>query len=635
MRFKNPTYARAWDREWLLSNGLGGYSASTIVGANTRKYHGLLVAASKPPHGRRLLVAKLEEKLTTQQGQYLLSTNKYPEGKIYPTGYEFLKEFRLNPLPTFYFEAGGCKIKKKIYMINGANAAVVRYYLKSQGKARLELAPLINDRPIHSLTAGGQADLPQFSQKAYADGTFVQGPVCGICIKSDQCSYRADEKWNYNMIYDWETEGGEADREHHFMPGRFEFEFQGSAKFNLLLSDSEYKFVDYHRRYKQENERIANVVDEFYLNNRLKRDRFADHLALAADQFIVRNEGNEVMAGYPWFGVWGRDAMIALPGIALATGRFDEAKAIPLNAAKSMKDGMVVCFVDEKGEPSYTSADASLWYGLAVYRFLQATNDEMFVRAELFGPLKKAIDGYLFGSLVDVKVDEDGLLKCGPGLTWMDTKVTPRAGKPVELNALWYNVLKIAQLFALKFGEEKYGDEMKRKAEKVKKSFQRFWNETEECLYDVLDPDDSTVRPNQIFAVSFPSPLLDAEKEKMVVEKVRKELLTPLGLRSISPLDARYRKKYAGASEEREKSYQCGMVWPWLMGAFVDAHVNTGGRNASLLLSGFRKHLRKGGVGTISEIIEPESLRPVGCIAQAWSVGEILRAYVKTNEERV
>ena len=642
MRFKKSalTYEKAWDREWLLANGMGGYASSSIMGANTRKYHGMLVAASNPPHGRRLLVSKLEERLTTREGQYPLSTNKYPNDTIFPAGYEFLEEFRLNPLPTFYFRAGGCLLKKKMYMINGANATVVRYRAKAEGggKARLEITTLVNDRPIHAVTSGPAEGLPKFSQKPYEKGVVLSGPASTIAMRSDLCAYEADEKWNMDMVYDWETRRGEADREHHFQPGRFGLEFEGSASFNIVLSDSYYEFIDFERRYRQEKERIGNVVDEMYLGNRLRRDRFADHLALAADKFIVGNGGKAVMAGYPWFGVWGRDAMIALPGIALATGRYDEAKEILLGAARSMRNGMLPNFFEEDGKAVYDSADGSLWFALAAYRYLETTNDARSVEGDLFGPSKKAIDAYSSGGGgVGVKEDSDGLLKCGPRLTWMDAgsaegAVTAREGKPVEVNALWYNMLKISQLFAMKFGEERYADEMKRKAENVKHSFQRYWNETEECLFDTLDPEDPTIRPNQIFAVSLPSPLLDAGKEGKVVEKVRKELLTPLGLRTISPNDARYRKEYAGPQAQRDAAYHNGMVWPWLIGPFIDAYMNTGGGNASLLLGGFRKHLRRGCVGSISEIVEPEGLRPDGCFAQAWSIGEVLRAYVRTNE---
>ncbi|VVC02485.1 Amylo-alpha-1,6-glucosidase [Candidatus Burarchaeum australiense] len=642
MRLKKNlmAYEKAWNREWLLANGLGGYASSTIIGANTRKYHGLLVAAQQAPAGRRLLVTKLEESVTTPEGQYQLSTNKYPDNTLFPTGWQVQQEFRLNPLPTFYYSAGSCRIKKKVFMIHGTNAVVVRYSVTAPSAAQIKIAVLLNDRDIYSLTR----EKLQFSQQPLGRGALVAGPASKIFMTSDACRYKQQENWYYDMVYDWETMRGEADREHHFQPGVFELTVQGRAKFNLLLADRPYANVDFDRRYRQELERTANVVDGFYLANRLKRESFSNHLALAADQFVVGTtgsgeDGRGIMAGYHWFGVWGRDAAIALPGLTLTTGRFDEARRILMTMAGRMKNGLVPNFVDEKGGAAYNSADASLWFVLALYRYLEASGDEKFAAGEMSNVMRDIIEAYATGANQGIAEDRDGLIKCGPRLTWMDAGTdaapfTPREGKPVEINALWYNCLRIAQLMSLKIADKKYADVMKAKAEKTAESFLRFWNEAEECLFDTLDPDDPTMRPNQIFAVSLPAPLLDDAKARKVVEKVKRELLTPLGLRTLSPHDARYIGTYGGSQQERDRAYHNGVVWPWLIGPFVDAYIKTGGRDAAFMLSGFRKHMRRGGLGTISELVEPKSMRPDGCIAQAWSVGEVLRAYARTHELR-
>ncbi len=372
-----------------------------------------------------------------------------------------------------------------------------------------------------------------------------------------------------------------------------------------------------------------------YIANRVPRERFLDYMALAADHFIVGNGERELIAGYPWFGVWGRDAMIALPGIALATGRHDEARRVLLDVARHMRKGAVADLVDEAGVAAYNSADASLWFVLAVYRYLEATNDEAAVKNELFGAVKKVVDAYAEGSgPVEVHEDGDGLLKCGPRLTWMDAAVggeavTPREGKPVEVNALWYNALRIAQLFGQRFGERGYAEQMGRKAEKTRKAFGKYWNGDGGCLFDVLEPDDASVRPNQLFAVSLPLPLLEGERAAKVVEKVQEELLTPYGLRTLSQKDAKYKSRYEGNQEQRDAAYHNGIMWPWLIGPFVDAHIAVGKKDADRFLGGFRKQLLRGCLGCVPELVEPETWRSDGCFAQAWSVGEVLRAYLR------
>lgn len=620
-------YQSGRTKEWLITNGLGGYASSTLIGANTRKYHGLLVAALQPPSGRRLLVSKLEESVTVDGVSYELSANRWLDGTIHPTGYEHLEGSGLFPIPAFrYVLPTGAKVKKEIFMAMGSNASVARYTVDSDVKTKIEIAPLANNRSIHSNTheelVYRQISHPHGCAIAFGDGA-------ELFLDSDKASFEPKQLVFRDMFYDVEAERGQDPSDTHVCPGIFSVETPGRAVFSIIMSAGpRLEDVDaiYGRSIAQADETISG-----------QKDWFAKLLALACDSFVVSGtHGKTIVAGYHWFGEWGRDAMIALPGLTLECGRFGDAREILRNFAHLARhDGLIPDSRPEgEGEPlRYGSADASLWFVNSAYLYMSRTRDEKFVRTELWPVIEKLVDSYSKGVPDGTKEDEDGLIVVSsPGRTWMDAfvdgrAVVPRTGKPVEVNALWHNALCIAAEMEKRF--ENGGGELPVKAEKTERSFlDKFWNEKSSCLYDTIEPENGSVRPNQVIALSLPfGPKLPPQRARRVMEVAKAELLTPAGLRSLSFRDPKYRGKYSGPLSERDAAYHQGTVWPWLIGPYCDACCNYGLAYPDMgFFEGFAKRC-----GTIPEIFEADTLRPDGCISQAWSVAEVLRAHLKTK----
>jgi predicted glycogen debranching enzyme len=637
---------RAKTLEWLETNGLGGFSSSTIVGLNTRRYHGLLTAAMKPPVGRFVLLSKLEETLLLDGRHYDLSANRYP-GAVYPQGHRFLKEFRLDPFPVFLYDVEGVEIEKRVFMVHGENTAVVEYEVRALHGARectLELRPLIAFRDYHATTHhnGGlnravERELGIASVAPY-DGL----PRLYFAHNADAMEESGD--WYFNFEYAAELERGLDAHEDLFNPFVLRFPLSAGATAAVIASTQARAASEASTLRQNEIERRRNI-----LRNAPSSDALIQQLCAAADQFVVRRgELNSVIAGYHWFADWGRDTMIALPGLTLATGRPEIARNILEAFAASAYRGMLPNRFPDAGEsPEYNTVDATLWMFEAIRSYLQYTGDYDFVRERLYPKLKEIVNWHLSGTLYGIRMDEDGLLACGePGvqLTWMDAKVgdwvvTPRTGKPVEIQALWYNALRILADLAHEFGDSGPETFLRELAEKARESFAaRFWNAGAGCLYDVIDGQerDAAIRPNQIFAVSLHHGMLPRAQERQIAEVVERELLTPLGLRSLSPHDPNYRPRYEGGVRERDSTYHQGTVWPWLMGAFLSAYVKVHDHSseaksqAGIWLKAFEEHLAAAGLGQISEITDAEPPHtPRGCIAQAWSVAEILRAAVE------
>lgn len=619
-------YQSGITNEWLITNGLGGYASSTAIGANTRKYHGLLVAALQPPAGRRLLVSKLEENVIIDGVPYNLSANKWLDGTIHPTGYEHLEGFTQLPIPTFrYALPCGARLQKEIFMVRGSNTSVARYTVDSKVKTKIEIAPLLNNRNIHSNTH----DKITYGQKTKSSGTtLVFGDGVELSVFSDRAKFEPNPLTFWNMLYDVEVERGQDASDTHACPGIFSVEMPGRAVFSIVMSagrqinDASYERAVAH---------AGGIISK-------QKNGFAKLLALACDSFIVSGaHGKTIIAGYPWFGEWGRDAMIALPGLTLETGRFGDAKEILRNFVRLARDdGLIPDLRPEEGEEGplqYGSADTSLWFVNSAYLYLSKTDDWEFMHSELYPVIKKIIGAFSGGVPEGMKEDNDGLIGVSsPGRTWMDAfadgrAVVPRNGKAVEINALWHNALRIAALMEERFGSE--SGKFLRKAEKTGRSFHdKFWNEKTGCLYDTIGPESASVRPNQVIALSLPfRPKLPLEYAKMTMETVRNELLTRAGLRSLSFKDPEYRGRYAGGLKERDYAYHQGTVWPWLIGPYCDACCNHG--LAFPDLSFFEGLVET--CGTIPEIFEGDTLRPDGCISQAWSVAEVLRAHLKTK----
>ena len=632
---------RAQELEWLETNGLGGFSSSTITGMNTRRYHGLLTAATKPPVGRFLLLSKLEETLVVDGRRYDLSVNQYP-GTVYPHGHTYLKEFRLDPFPTFLYEADGAKIEKRVFMVHGENTTVVEYELLSADRdCSLELRPLIAFRDYHGTAHHNDALNKSVDVEAGRVAVIPYEGLPALYFAHTRGQAEATGDWFYNFEYAREKERGLDFREDLFNPFVLKFP---SGRGVVIASTERREAAAGPSLRRQEIARRSEI-----LRLAPSSDPVVRQLTAAAGQFIVRRgDLNTVVAGYHWFADWGRDTMIALPGLTLMTGRPDVARNILRAFAESADRGMLPNRFPDAGEaPEYNTVDATLWFFEAIRSYLRYTGDSLFVKRDLYPKLKEIIDWHVRGTRYGIRAGTDGLLQCGePGvqLTWMDAKigdwvVTPRSGKPVEIEALWYNALRIVSELANKFGDTAAELSFRRMAQLAQQSFaHQFWNPDAGCLYDVVNGDerDASIRPNQIFAVSLPHRMLPLAQEKQVVEVVRRELFTPVGLRSLSPRDSQYRPRYEGGVYDRDSAYHQGTVWPWLMGPFITAYVHVNGRSESAReqagqwLNGFSAHLADAGLGQISEIADADPPhRPRGCIAQAWSVAELLRAAVE------
>lgn len=640
------SFSRGTEKEWVVANGIGGYASSTIIGANTRKYHGLLMAALNPPTSRVLLLAKVEEEVIVNNKTYFLSTNETAAG-IFPKGYLHQQRFSKKPLPKFTYSLGDVFIDKHIFMVYGKNKTVIRYviYNPSSKKIKLKITPLISYRDYHATLSKNHW---LFNQQETENGVAIT-PFKGaqtLYLASDKADYQAVSHWYEGMKYFMEEKRGQYCWEDHYMPGFFEVELKGDGEFSIIASTEPVPTLSGALLQCKEEKRLAELVEKAGFD-----DYFLNQLVVAADSFIVdrKSTGKKtVIAGYHWFTDWGRDTMIALPGLTLITKRYAEGKEILQTFAKNCKRGLIPNrFPDSSEEPDYNTVDASLWFFQSVYKYLEYTKDWSFVQERLYFVLKEIIEYHVRGTEFNIKMQEDGLISAGnreTQLTWMDAKYnntvfTPRHGKPVEINALWYNALKVMTLLAGKFDDKEKIEEYSRLADKVKESFRRvFWNEEGNCLYDVVNGEekDARVRPNQILAVSLPFTMLDHSREERIVQKVWDELYATYGLRSLSPKAEDYQGYYGGNQFSRDSAYHQGTVWSWLIGPFVTAFrkVNDYSPESRLtaekFLGPFRDHLNDAGVGSVSEIFEGNvPITPKGCISQAWGVAEVLRAYVE------
>ena len=630
-------------KEWLETNGIGGFASSTIVGLNTRRYHGLLVAATHPPVGRMVLLSKFEETLIVAGERLELSANQYP-GVVHPQGNLYLEEFRLDPFPIFVYKAGGVTIEKRVFLVQGENTAVVEYELFPPSACRLEIRPLIAFRNYHSLTHRNDFLNTQFETAPQCVTIAPYSGLPALHFAHDASSVDATGDWFFNFCYRVEEERGLDAREDLFNPFVLKFDLTNTHSAAVIASTSARSISQVAERRKQEITRRASVRSAAPV-----ADAFVRDLSAAADQFIVKRGGLQtVIAGYHWFSDWGRDTMIALPGLTLATGRFDIAKNILRTFAGAVDRGMLPNRWPDAGEtPEYNTVDATLWFFEAAGALARYTGDYDFVFAHLWEVLNSIIDWHLRGTRFCIHVNDRGLIECGePGsqLTWMDVKIgdhaiTPRNGMPVEIEALWYNALLTMKNFAIRRRDTAASQKFGEMAERAKESFaELFWNEDAGCLFDVVDGArcDASIRPNQIFAVSLTYPIVTGERASRVVECVERDLLTPRGLRSLSKDDPQYRPHYQGPPWDRDTAYHQGTVWSWLLGPFVSGYLRVNEYSAAARekaetwLRGLEDHLREAGLGQISEIFDgDEPHTPRGCIAQAWSVGEILRALVE------
>ncbi len=641
----------AEQREWLVTNGIGGFASGTVSGNLTRRYHGLLVAALHPPVGRTQLVAKLDETAHYAGIEYALATNRWLSGAVEPKGYVNIESFRLEgTTPIWQFALGDALVEKRIWMHQGENTTYVQYTLLRGGQPLgLELKALVNYRDFHSSTHAGDW---QMKVEAIEEGVQINAFDGGtpFYLLSAGAEFETRHEWHRDCFLPLAKYRGLDDHEDHLLAAVFSTELALNQSVTLVLTTNTDAQPDGSRAWEEHAEHEKKLFAKWTSHDAQAASSAPDWvqpLILAADQFIVRRslpeepDGRSIIAGYHWFGDWGRDTMIALPGLTLTTGRTDIARKILLAFARYVDGGMLPNdFPDAGGRPEYNTVDAALWYYEAVRQYFAVTQDRATL-VSLFPVLEEMINAHLKGTRYQIHVDQaDGLLYAGePGvqLTWMDAKVgdwvvTPRIGKPVEINALWYNALETMAALAPAAGRS--GEPFAKMAAMVKRSFGKFWNSGSGCCFDVIDApgigNDATIRPNQIFAVSLPESPLAPEQQRAVVDVCARRLVTSHGLRSLAQEEPGYQGHYGGAPRERDGAYHQGTVWGWLMGPFVLAHLRVYGdhKAAASFLEPLGKQITSHGLGTLSEIFDGDApFTPRGCIAQAWTVGEVLRAW--------
>ena len=632
-------------REWLCTNGLGGFAAGTVSGRLARRYHGLLVAALAPPLGRTLLVAKTEDQATYGGETFALSADRWADGTLTPRGDQLIERFRLEgTVPVWTYACAEARVERRVWMAQGANTTYVSYRL-ARGAAPLDLAlrVLVNYRDYHALT---RADGWQMRIEAVPHGVRVTAfaGARAFVVLADGATVSAEHVWYRGIRLPREEERGLDHLEDHLHAATVTGRLAPGATLTLVLSAEAAPERDGAAAWRRRQDHEAEVLGAWRRQRGPAAPAWIERLVLAADQFVVRRgqDGVSVIAGYPWFGDWGRDTMVSLPGLTLVTGRSDITRLILTTFAGFVDGGMLPNRFPDAGDvPEYNTVDAALWFVEAVRAYHAATGDDTTLAA-LWPGLEAIVRGYREGTRYGIHEDPaDHLIAAGaPGvqLTWMDAKVgdrviTPRAGKPVEINALWYNALHAMAGFARRLGRPSAPwDEL---AEGVRAGFDRFWNEAAGCCFDVLAGDgehDASVRPNQIFAVSLPASPLTADRQRAVVDTCARRLAVSYGLRSLAPDDPRYCGGCAGDPLARDSAYHQGTAWAWLAGPFARAHFRVHGDRAAALalLAPFAHHLGDAGLGSISEIFDgaPPHV-PRGCPQQAWSVAEVLAAWTE------
>lgn len=653
------TFKEGIKREWAVTNGIGGYAGSSMIGAHSRTHQGYLIASLHAPIERYLVFSKINETVTVGTSTVSFETSQHcASGKtVYTEGQKFLTSFIYDGSVHYAYETDNFSFEKHITLKRNANVCAVAYELTAgDSGCTFTLTPLFNYREHSESSTPDTLKFETFTE----DRAFYLVPEknkdIAIRFQTSEGTFSERETvydidMQLQIEVDLETDGLDC----HYCPVDLSIAVPANTtkKVSILCSIGDV------------NERPAPVsaTEAFSIleeNARCHaelfekagyRDSFANQLVLASDQFLTYRESTKMMtvlAGLPWFTDWGRDTMIAFTGLTLCTKRFKEAEEILLTFARYIRHGIVPnMFPDDNMPPLYNTVDASLWYFYAVYQYLHynpAAEAEAFVKEQIFPHLKEIISAYEKGTDFSIYMEDDGLIHAGSGLdqiTWMDVRVgdwvaTPRHGKPVEINALWYNALRIMESLCEKFDED--ASAYRARANQVKESFNaKFWDSANQCLFDVVDGDepDDHIRPNQIYAVSLPFSLLPEEQEKAVVALVEKELFVGCGLRSLAPDHPDYHGIYCGALAKRDAAYHQGTAWGFLLGGFFSAymkvnhHSSSAAENAIRMLEPMRKHLSDSGcIGSISEIFDGDAPHnPRGCYAQAWSVGEVLRCY--------
>lgn len=659
-------------KEWVITNGIGGFASSSVLGANTRRYHGLLIAPLDEPAKRHLIVSKLDESLEDETGkETIFYTNV---GKDYITrGDHYLVSFEKEIVPKFTYQVEDCLIQKTIVMEQGKNTVYIGYHIQNgKQKRKLKLAPILNFRDFHSMMTGHQFHLEQSEEGTKVTIIVDDNQDFPIYMNASEGTYiEHTNDMFYHMYYIEEMERGFYPEENHVVSGHYEIEIEPEEEKEITVCFSLEKQIekpDYLKILQKEEKRIDKILEQANLADKTEKDNLLNLLVIASDQFVIKRKKQKltsVIAGYPWFLDWGRDTLIAFEGLFLVTKRQKEAKEVLKMFTKDIKCGLVPNgYSEETDEPLYNSADASLLLFEQVKKYAEATNDEVFVQKTMYPILKKIVEEYSKGIDLDdnnIHLEKDGLLSSGTPHTqntWMDAKihdfaVTPRNGKAVEINSLWYNALKIMEEFSKKYETEKVElqETYQKMAEKCKKSFKKeFYCEKTHCLYDVVG--DSKIRPNQLFALSLSYPVIDPNSKiaKEMMQVVEKKLLKKYGIMTLAKGEDGFVSVYEGDSFKRDMSYHQGISWTWLLGLYEKALKNQtqdckNKKEKEKLQEKYTKWLEeerktfekevktRGCIGSIAELYDAKApYMPKGAFAQAWSVAEVLRILARQKE---
>ena len=603
-------------REWIVTNGLGSYASLTHSGETTSKFHGLLVASLEPPTKRWMFVSNVMDRIQVKDTVHTLKGQK--------------SKFIFDYFPSLLYHIDGVRLKKTFFMDYGKNTSIIKYSVDTPTSLLLSHIPVVNSRHFYDMTSPGSAS---FMQNVVDQGVVVTPSNTKKTLKiylKNSC-YLPDGYWE-EFFYRKDKERNDSWRDHNFHIGEFQVPLKKSAEYYLIFTIEDALQDDPSHIYNREIQRKQRLLAQAMLPHA------CDKLVLSADNFVVKKEsGKSIVAGYHWFSDWGRDTLVSLPGITLVTKRFDDAKQILEGYGKYCKDGLIPnLFSERDSQPMYNTVDASLWYIDRIYQYLKYTNDLYFVE-NLWPTLQSIIEQYKKGTDFGIHMDNDFLISHGEGLTWMDVKiggeyVTPRSKKAVEIQALWYNALRIMGTLSSYLSKDNHYSDL---AQKVKESFRRHYDHP----YDVIDTKDLSMRPNQIFLVSLDFSMIDTQLQESIVAQVQKSLVTLFGLRTLSPQDPRYKGTYLG-NHHRDLAYHNGTVWPWLMGPFIKAFVKVHHHEAAQRRYAYQHFLQpmlevygESWDGSLHEIFDGDPpFTPQGCIAQAWSVAEILRSWVEDIE---
>lgn len=654
------SFSEGIEKEWLITNGIGGYANQTIISSNSRSFSGILNISINPPTDRYTLLANISEKIISEDnGPIDFYTNKTISETF--EGQKYLSHFDFTAYPTYTYQAGDFIMQKSIGMVYGRNVSVICYSVQNgASESKLQITPFFAGKPLGTTVTSDSlkfdkslednilslkkrdSDINIYFKASY--GKFIDRSTYPTSMAEPTHTIRS------GILYDLDVRNGLNDSDSYYSPYDIEIELAPYEKKDFYFvcsdSDTDYNGFDVLNSMTARKTELERRID--------KDDALLKRLSYSADNFIVHRKSTDcksVLAGFPWFLDWGRDTMISFTGLALCTHRFDDARSILKSFAMYVKNGLLPnVFPDtDSDEPQYNTMDASMWYFYAVYKYLEYDTSKAakeFINNEIYNTLEQIIDNYMNGTDFSIHMDDDRLISGGSNLdqiTWMDVRVgdlvvTPRHGKPVEINALWYNALKIMETISPDDKKARYRE----LADEVKSSFiSKFWNDKDNCLYDVIgknpdgtDAPDSSIRPNQLVAVSLPFSIFSKDKEQAIVNKVYSLLYTPLGIRTLSPFDKDFKKQYIGRLIDRDKAYHMGTSWGYITGQFITAYVKAYNNTpeskafATLLLQPVIDHLSDGCLGGVAEIFDgsfPCTSR--GCYSQGWSVAELIRAY--------